>query len=95
MTQRCETMQLMTTKTPQPGEPDQRTWLKRLDRATLAHEKTREALDNLVADARAAGVSLTAISEHTPYSREWARKIAARIAAERSESAGSTDQPSA
>ena len=35
-------------------------------------------------DARAAGVPLTSIAEHSPYSREWARKIAERVAAERS-----------
>ncbi|WP_405994076.1 hypothetical protein [Streptomyces sp. NBC_00986] len=74
----------MTTKTPKPSEPEQKAWLKKLDRATAAHEKTREALDGLVADARAAGVPLTAISEHTSYSREWVRKVAARIEAERS-----------
>lgn len=58
-------------------------WLRQLDRATAAHEKTRQRLDELVADAREAGVSLTAISEHTPYSREWVRTIAARIQASR------------
>jgi hypothetical protein len=78
-------MPVMTTTTSKPSEPDQKAWLKKLDRATTAHEKTREALDGLVADARAAGVPLTAISEHTPYSREWVRKIAARVAAERKE----------
>ncbi|MEV4043123.1 MULTISPECIES: hypothetical protein [Streptomyces] len=73
----------MTTKTPKPSETDLRSWTKKLDRATAAHEKTRDALDNLVADARTAGVSLTVISDHTPYSREWARRIAARVLAER------------
>jgi hypothetical protein len=58
-------------------------WLRKLDRATAAHEKTRATLDGLVADARDAGVPLMRIAGHTPYSREWARKIADRIEAER------------
>ncbi|MHA6761843.1 hypothetical protein [Streptacidiphilus sp. PAMC 29251] len=70
-----------------PSDPDPRTeaqWLRKLDRATAAHEKTRASLETLIADARDAGVSLTAIAEHTPYSREWVRKIAMRIEAGRS-----------
>lgn len=79
----CENMPVMTNQPTKPTEPDHKAWLKKLDRATAAHEKTRQALDGLVADARSAGVSLTLISEHTPYSREWVRRIAARIADER------------
>lgn len=64
--------------------PDaQAQWLRKLDRATAAHERTRAGLDELVADARAAGVPLMTIAKHTPYSREWARQIADRIDAER------------
>jgi hypothetical protein len=69
----------MAAKTPTLKGPEEARWLRQLDRATAAHEKTRQRLDQLVADARAAGVSLTAISEHTPYSREWVRTIAHRI----------------
>ena len=73
----------MAAKTPTLEGAALARWLRQLDRATAAHEKTRQRLDNLVADARAAGVSLTAISEHTPYSREWVRNIAARVQAAR------------
>ncbi|MDX3230573.1 hypothetical protein [Streptomyces sp. ME19-01-6] len=75
-------------------DPDAKAqWLRKLDRATKAHEKTRIALDELVTDARAAGVPLTHIAEHTPYSREWARQIADRIEAERAKRAASEQQP--
>ncbi|WNI15237.1 hypothetical protein [Actinacidiphila sp. ITFR-21] len=67
-------------------------WLRKLDKASAAHEKTRKALDELLADARQAGLPLTAISEHTPYSREWVRRIATRIASER-EQQQSADSP--
>lgn len=73
--------------TPRPDPKTEAAWLRKLDRATTAHEKTRIALDQLVADARAAGVPLTAIAKRTPYSREWARQIADRIDAERSKPA--------
>ena len=73
----------MAAKTPTLEGAEQARWLRQLDRASAAHEKTRQRLDELVADAREAGVSLTAISEHTPYSREWVRTIAARIQAAR------------
>jgi len=73
----------MAAKTPTTKGAAEARWLRQLDRATAAHEKTRQRLDQLVADAREAGVSLTAISEHTPYSREWVRTIAARIQAAR------------
>jgi hypothetical protein len=74
----------MAAKTPILKGTQEAKWLRQLDRASAAHEKTRQRLDALVADAREAGVSLTAISEHTPYSREWVRTIAARIQAARS-----------
>jgi hypothetical protein len=62
--------------------------IRKLDRLTAAHEKARRTLDEAVADARAAGLPLTTISEHTPYSREWARKIANQIDAERCNAVG-------
>lgn len=62
---------------------DKAAWLRKIDRATTAHEKTRTALEEAVADARSAGVPLMTIAEHTPWSREWCRKIADRIDAER------------
>lgn len=68
-------------------------WLRKLDRATTAHERTRRALDELVADARTAGVPLMTIAKHTPYSREWARQIADRIDAERKKRATAEDEP--
>lgn len=71
-----ETIARMTTT-------DKATWLRKLDRATTAHEKTRAALEDVVTDARNAGVPLTTIADHTPWSREWCRKIADRIDAER------------
>lgn len=58
-------------------------WLRKLDRVTATHEKTRAALEDLIADARAAGVPLMTIAKHTPYSREWVRTIADRVDAAR------------
>jgi hypothetical protein len=78
-------MQNMTAQsTPDPDPRSEAQWLRKLDRATAAHEKTRATLEVLITDARDAGVSLTAIAEHTPYSREWVRKIAMRVEAGRS-----------
>lgn len=71
--------------TPRLDPTTETAWLAKLDRATKAHEKARTVLDELVADARAAGVPLTTIAKHTPYSREWARRIADRIDAGRQE----------
>lgn len=79
----------MAANTPTPESVEKARWLRKLDRATAAHEKTRQRLDKLVADARQAGVSLTAISEHTPYSREWVRQIAARANASRTDAPAS------
>jgi hypothetical protein len=69
--------------TPNISPSDAAAHIRKLDRATAAHEKTRRTLDEAIADARTAGLPLTTISEHTPYSREWARKIANRVDAER------------
>lgn len=71
------------------NDRERQPWLRKLDRAAAAHEASRRRLDELIADARTAGVPLTAIAEHTPYSREWARKIADQIDAEREQSTGS------
>lgn len=76
----------MTPTAPRLDQREREQWLRKLDRATQAHEKTRKALDELLTDARDAGVPLTAIAEHTPYSREWARKIADGVVAERTRS---------
>lgn len=65
--------------------------LGKLDRAATSYERARSKLDDLIADARVAGIPLAEIADHTPYSREWVRKIAARIADERSR----TDPPGA
>ncbi|MFI6468751.1 hypothetical protein ACIBL5_00560 [Streptomyces sp. NPDC050516] len=82
----------MTPDTPRTAERERAQWLRKLDRATLAHEKSRKALDELIADARGAGVPLTAIAEHVPYSREWARKIADGVDAARAADADSDGQ---
>jgi hypothetical protein len=74
--------------TPNISPSDAAAHIRKLDRATAAHEKTRTALDNAIAEARTAGLPLTTISEHTPYSREWARKIAKRVDAERCNAVG-------
>lgn len=69
--------------------------LKRVAKATAAYEKARTALDEAIADARTAGVPLVTIAKQTPFSREWARKIAERIDAERAAAAKADGQPSA
>ncbi|MFE2346457.1 hypothetical protein [Kitasatospora cineracea] len=69
--------------TSKPDQQETSAWLKKLDRATAAHDKTRIALEEVITDARSAGVPLMTIAKHTPFSREWARKIADRIDAER------------
>lgn len=65
--------------TPNISPSEAAAQIRKLDRLTTAHEKARRALDEGVADARTAGLPLTTISEHTPYSREWARRIADQI----------------
>lgn len=72
---------------------DKATWLRKLDRATTAHEKTRAALEDVVTDARNAGVPLTTIAAHTKWSREWCRKIADRIDAERAKATAAQPEP--
>lgn len=72
--------------TPRPDPRVEAQWLRKLERATAAHEKARRALDEVIADARTAGVPLMTIAKHTPYSREWARRIADRVDADRTAS---------
>lgn len=71
--------------TPRPDPREEASWLRKLERATAAHEKARSTLDELIADARSAGVPLMVIAKHTSYSREWARKIADRVDTERAQ----------
>jgi hypothetical protein len=73
----------MAANTPTLTDAEKTRWLRKLDRATASYEKARRALDETVAEARQAGMPLTAISEHSPYSREWVRTITARIQAAR------------
>lgn len=47
------------------------------------HRAKRAELETVIAEARRAGLSLTLISEHTPFSREWIRRIADRVDRER------------
>lgn len=61
----------------------QAAWRRKLRRLTATYEKARIALDEGIANARADGVPLTTVAEDTPYSREWVRKIADRVDAER------------
>lgn len=82
----------MTGTPTRLDERDRQPWLRKLDRATAAHEATRRKLDELIADARAAGVPLTSIEEHSPYSREWARRIADRVDAERAAEPAATSE---
>ncbi|MFF9118285.1 hypothetical protein ACF09Y_22245 [Streptomyces massasporeus] len=78
--------------TPRPDPQTEAAWLRKLDRATAAHEKARANLEELIADARTAGVPLMTIAKHTPYSREWARKIADRIDKERAAKKAATGE---
>lgn len=50
--------------------------LQRVRQASAEYLQTRRDLEQLIRAARDAGVPLTAISEHTGFSREWVRKIA-------------------
>lgn len=72
--------------TSRADKDTQAAWKRKLRRLTATYEKARIALDEGIADARADGVPLTAVAEDTPYSREWARKIADRVDAERATS---------
>lgn len=65
--------------TPKPPPNEMAAWLRRLDQASAKHAATRVTLEELIADARAAGVPLSTIADHVPYSREWARKLADEV----------------
>lgn len=69
--------------TSRADKDTQAAWKRKLDRLTATYEKARTALDEGIAEARTAGIPLTTVAEHTPYSREWARKIADKVDAER------------
>ncbi len=69
----------MAAKTPTPTTAQKAAALRKVDRAAAAHEKTRQLLEEAVAEARDLGHSLTVVSEHARYSREWVRKATARI----------------
>lgn len=71
-------MQDMAAKTPTPTA-QMAAALRKVDRAAAAHEKTRHRLEEAVAEARELGCSLTIVSEHARYSREWVRKATARF----------------
>ncbi|MEV4424029.1 GIY-YIG nuclease family protein [Streptomyces sp. NPDC049602] len=51
-------------------------FLQRVDQASAELLQTRRDLERVIREARDAGVPLTAIAEHTGFSREWIRKIA-------------------
>lgn len=66
-------------------------WRRKLRRLTATYEKARIALDEGIADARKDRVPLTDIAEDTKYTREWVRKIADRVDAERAAAKQSTE----
>lgn len=76
-------MQGMTGHADKLDEKQRQPWLRKLDRAIHAQEKARRELEELVADARTAGVPATVIAERTRYSREWVRQTADRVDAAR------------
>ncbi|MDH6224330.1 GIY-YIG nuclease family protein [Streptomyces sp. MJP52] len=73
-------------RTPSPA--DKQKMLDLISEAAALHRMKREELETAIAEARAVGVPLTAISQHTPFSREWVRRIADRV--DREKSAGCT-----
>lgn len=68
-------------QSPRQGVPAQRASkmpierLAEIDKAASEFKRARLALEAVVHEARNAGVSLTAIAEHSGFSREWVRKI--------------------
>lgn len=69
--------------TPKPPPKEMAAWLRRLEAGSAKHKAAKDALSELIADARNAGVPLTTIEKHVPYSREWARKLADEVDAKR------------
>ncbi|MER7953873.1 GIY-YIG nuclease family protein [Streptomyces sp. NPDC096030] len=58
--------------------------LRELNQASAEYLQTRRDLEDLIREAREAGVPLTAIAKHSGFSREWVRKIADGKATKRS-----------
>jgi 16S rRNA C967 or C1407 C5-methylase (RsmB/RsmF family) len=83
LTRERENMQDMAAKTPTPTTAQMAAVLRKVDRAAAAHEKTRQRLEEAVAEARDLGCSLTVVAEHARYSREWVRKATARVTDDR------------
>lgn len=75
----------MTGMTKQLTEAQERAWIRRLKRAKAAHERTRQLLEETIADAREAGVAVNSIAHNTDFSREWVRKIVKRVTEAREE----------
>jgi len=82
----------MAAKTPTPTTAQMAAVLRKVDRAAAAHEKTRQRLEDAVAEARDVGCSLTVVAEHAGYSREWVRKATARVNDERGSVTGENDE---
>ncbi|MGW2048606.1 GIY-YIG nuclease family protein [Streptomyces sp. NPDC001858] len=53
--------------------------LRLVDEAAAEHRMRRAQLEQTIAEARRAGCSLTLISEHVPFSREWIRRTADKV----------------
>jgi hypothetical protein len=60
-------------------EAEARRLLDLVDEAAELHSAKRAELEKAIAEARRAGCSLTLISEHVPFSREWIRRIADKV----------------
>ncbi|MFI9244177.1 hypothetical protein ACIGXF_16665 [Streptomyces sp. NPDC053086] len=69
----------MAAKTPTLDSARRAALLRKVDRAAAAHERTRRRLEEAVAEAHEAGISLTDVSVRAGYSREWVRKATMRI----------------
>lgn len=63
---------------PRPAldEAEAQRLLDLVAEAAELHRTKRAELEQTIAEARRAGCSLTLISEHVPFSREWIRRIA-------------------
>ncbi|QMU77333.1 hypothetical protein GXW83_18145 [Streptacidiphilus sp. PB12-B1b] len=70
-----------TTQTPEAVPPAE--WLRRIEAATADHIRSRIVLDNLIANARAAGVPMEQIEGRSPYDYGLALHAADRVDAER------------
>lgn len=83
----AEALRPKATPCPPPlavdGIDAQQRALDLVAEAGADHRAKRAELEIVIAEARRAGLSLTLISEHTPFSREWVRRIADRVDRER------------